>query len=96
MITFGIYAIVWYVKTKEEMNSAGADIPTAWLPIVPIANIYWIWKWCEGIGKVTRDDLSPVVALLLIMFLGPIGMAVIQSSLNKKALPVGVTPAAAY
>jgi hypothetical protein len=94
MITFGIYALVWYVKTKDEMNAAGAEIPTAWLLIVPIANIYWIWKFCEGVGKITRDDLSPIVALLLLMFLGPIGMAVIQSSFNKKALPVGNTAAA--
>ncbi len=87
LITFGIYGIVWFVKTKDEMNAVGAEIPTAWLLIVPIANIYWIWKFCEGVGKVTRNDLSGVVALLLLMFLGSIGMAVVQSSLNKKALP---------
>lgn len=87
LITLGIYGLVWFVKTKDEMNSAGAEIPTAWLLIVPIANIYWIWKYCEGVGKVTRDDLSPIVALLLLVFLGSIGMAVVQSSLNKKALP---------
>lgn len=29
LITVGIYAIVWYVKTKDEMNARGAQIPTA-------------------------------------------------------------------
>lgn len=40
LITFGIYQIVWYVKTKNEMNQLGATIPTAWLVIVPIVNIW--------------------------------------------------------
>ena len=39
LITFGIYAIVWTVKTKREMVKAGAEIPTSWLLLVPIANI---------------------------------------------------------
>jgi hypothetical protein len=29
IITFGIYTIVWFVKTKNEMNKLGAQIPTA-------------------------------------------------------------------
>jgi len=33
LITFGIYGLVWYVKTKNEMNAKGAQIPTAWLLI---------------------------------------------------------------
>ena len=46
IVTLGIYPIIWHVRTKNEMNATGADIPTAWLLIVPIANIYWLWKWC--------------------------------------------------
>src|SRR4030095_14203484 len=38
IITFGIYALVWFVKTKGEMVKHGAAIPPAWLLIVPIAN----------------------------------------------------------
>ena len=26
-VTFGIYALIWYVKTKNEMNARGAAIP---------------------------------------------------------------------
>jgi hypothetical protein len=40
IITFGIYVLVWYVKTKDEMNTLGASLPTAWLLIIPLANIY--------------------------------------------------------
>jgi len=29
IITLGIYFIFWLIKTKNEMNSLGAEIPTA-------------------------------------------------------------------
>ena len=38
LITFGIYSLYWQVKTKGEMNSLGADIPTAWLIVIPLVN----------------------------------------------------------
>jgi hypothetical protein len=82
-VTFGIYALVWYVKTKEEMNSQGASIPTAWLLIVPIANLYWVWKYCEGVQHVTHGAQSQALAFVLLLLLGPIGMAVVQSGFNK-------------
>jgi len=82
-ITFGIYALVWWVKTKNEMVKAGADIPTAWLIIVPIASIYWMWKWAGGVEHVTGGKYSQVIAFILVAVLGIIGMAIIQSELNK-------------
>lgn len=85
MITFGIYSLVWYVKTKDEMNTVGAQIPTAWLLIVPIANLYWFWKYCEGVEVATRKQMSAPVALLLLLLTGVIGMAIIQSNFNKVA-----------
>ncbi len=83
IVTFGIYALVWSVKTKGEMVRAGADIPTAWLLIVPIANIYWQWKWAGGVEHVTRGKSSQAVTFILMFLLGIIGMAIIQSALNK-------------
>lgn len=83
IVTFGIYALVWYVKTKNEMNRRGANIPTAWLIIIPIANIYWMWMYCVGVETVTKGAMSAPLAFLLLFFLGVIGMAIIQSSLNK-------------
>ncbi len=85
VITCGIYAIVWQVKTKDEMVSLGATIPTAWLLIVPFANLYWLWLYCVGVEKVTGGKTSSAVALLLLFLLGPIGMAVIQNSFNDIA-----------
>ena len=85
IITFGIYALVWYVRSKREMNTKGAQIPTAWLIIVPIVEWWWLWKFSQGVEMVTNKEMSAVAAFLLLFFLGSIGMAIVQSSLNKVA-----------
>lgn len=85
LITFGIYAIVWMVKTKNEMNNQGANIPTAWLMIVPVVSIYWMWKYSAGVEHVTRGKQSQVIAFILMFVLGVIGMAIIQDAFNKVA-----------
>jgi hypothetical protein len=74
------YQIYWFVQTKEEMNELGCDIPTSWLMIVPFANWYWDWKYCEAVQSVTLDKVSAglcffilqwklIVAIILIMVL---------------------------
>jgi hypothetical protein len=85
IITFGIYALVWIVKTKNEMNSVGASIPTAWLIIIPLVNIWWLWKYSEGVEVSTRNGLSSPIAFILLFVLGLIGMAIIQNQFNKVA-----------
>jgi hypothetical protein len=82
-VTFGIYSIYWFVVTKGEMNSKGASIPTAWLIIVPIVNIYWMWKWSEGVEHVTDNKMSGILAFILVWLLGSIGSAIVQDSFNK-------------
>lgn len=84
-VTFGIYGIVWYVSTKEEMNTKGAQIPTAWLLIIPFVNLYWLWVYAKGVEKVTNGASSALSNFLLRLFLGPIGMAITQSAFNKVA-----------
>lgn len=82
-VTFGIYSIVWEVKTKNEMVSLGSEIPTAWLLIIPFANYYWLWKYCEGVEKITNGETSAVLAFVLLFLLGVIGMAILQNEFNK-------------
>lgn len=83
LITFGIYGLYWMVKTKGEMNERGASIPTAWLIIVPFVNIWWMWKYSEGVGIVTNEKLSGVLTFILLWLIGVIGMAIIQDAFNK-------------
>ncbi len=85
IITLGIYSLFWYVTTKNEMNAKGAQIPTAWLIIIPFVNIWWYWKFCEGVELVTNKAMGVAVAFLLLWLLGAIGEAIIQSELNKVA-----------
>jgi len=83
IITLGIYGLVWYVQTKGEMNTRGADIPTAWLLIIPFANFYWLWRYSKGVEKVTSGASGAGGTFFLLLLLGPIGMAVTQSAFNK-------------
>ncbi len=85
LLTLGIYAIVWFVKTKNEMNNAGASIPTAWLMLVPIVNIWWMWKYGMGVDQVSQGKLSAPVSLLLLWLLGVIGIAIVQHTFNRCA-----------
>ncbi len=85
IITLGIYSLFWYVATKNEMNTKGAQIPTAWLLIIPFVNIWWYWKFSEGVELVTNKGMGVAVAFLLLWFLGTIGEAIIQNNLNKVA-----------
>lgn len=86
IITFGIYTIYWFVQTKNEMNSLGADIPTAWLIIVPIANLYWFYKYCEAFSIYVKKDNNPILWFILYIVAGIIIPALVQSELNKLAM----------
>lgn len=85
IVTLGIYSIYLLVKTKYEMNRMGAEIPTALLMIVPIVSIWWLWKYSQGVEKVTNEQMSGVLAFILVWLLGFIGQAIVQDSFNKVA-----------
>lgn len=91
LVTFGIYSIVWFVKTKDEMNELiGEKIPTAWLTIVPIAVWWWQWRFAIGVEQVTNGKVSKTSAFLLTFFLGSLGMAIVQSGINAAVVAVAV------
>jgi UDP-N-acetylmuramyl pentapeptide phosphotransferase/UDP-N-acetylglucosamine-1-phosphate transferase len=82
-ITFGIYPIYWAVSTKNDMNGLGAKIPTGWLLIIPIANIYWLYKYSEGFAQHLKKDNNTVLWFVLFLIVGIITPAMVQSELNK-------------
>jgi hypothetical protein len=85
IITFGIYALYWLVQTKKEMNGLGATIPTAWLLIVPIANLYWMYKYCEAFATYVKKDNNAVLWFIVYVLVSIIMPAIVQSELNKLA-----------
>lgn len=85
IITLGIYGIYWSVQTKEELNKLGAEIPTSWLLIVPIANIYWLYKYSEGFSLKVKKDNNGILWFIVFWFIGIIMPAIVQPELNKIA-----------
>ena len=85
IITLGVYYIYWLVKTKTEINGLGAQIPTAWLLIIPIANIYWFYKYAEGFSLQVKKDNNAVLWFLLFWLVTIITPAIVQSEMNKIA-----------
>ncbi|MET0932328.1 MAG: DUF4234 domain-containing protein [Mycetocola sp.] len=83
LITFGIYWIVWLAKTRGELKSQGAAVPTTWLVIVPVVSIWWLWKFAEGVAQVTGGGVGGKFALLLL--LGNIGATFVQAGMNERA-----------
>jgi len=85
IITFGIYAIYWLVSTKNEINSLGGEVPTGWLIIIPIVNLYWIYKYCEGFAEKVKQDNNTILWFILFILVGFIMPAIVQLQLNKLA-----------
>ena len=82
-ITLGIYFLYWAVSTKRDINSKGGNIPTSWLLIVPIANLYWLYKYCEGFAEVVKKDNNGLLWFVVTILAGIIIAAGFQSELNK-------------
>ena len=81
--TFGIYSLVWTVKSKRDMNSLGAEIPTSWLLIIPVVNLFWLYKYAEGFAQNVKKDDSTMMWFVMSLFAGIIMPFVVQSELNK-------------
>ncbi|HEX4058118.1 MAG TPA: DUF4234 domain-containing protein [Galbitalea sp.] len=83
LVTLGIYTLVWNVKTKNEMNKTIANrIPTAWLLIVPIANIFWLVAYSRGARQFNGAG-STAGTFWLLALLGIIGEAILQARFNR-------------
>jgi len=85
IVTLGIYALYWFVVTKDEMNGLGAKVPTAILIIIPIVNIYWLYKYAEAFATVVKKDNNTILWFVLVWFIAIIAMPLMQIELNKLA-----------
>lgn len=85
ILTFGIYYILWIIKTRKEINSCGANIPTPWLLIIPGVSLYFEYKYAEGFSRYVSKDMDTQFWFLLILTLWPAAIILIQKELNKIA-----------
>ena len=85
LVTFGIYALVWHVQAKDEVNrSIAADMPSAWWLLVPIAGpLHRMWKWCAGAEKAT--GVSGISAFLFFLVIPIVAIPVMVSNFNAAA-----------
>lgn len=64
--TLNFYSIYWWVVTKNELNKMGAKIPTAWLRFIPIASMYFHYKYAQAFSKYVDRSNSPIAYFVLI------------------------------
>ena len=96
LITGCIYGIYWMVSTKNEMNNEfGAEIPTAWWLIVPIGNIWWLYKYAEGFAMKVKKDNNVALWVILFILVTIVAPGFVQSELNSKAAGGSVKPTVA-
>ena len=86
ILTLGIYFIYWGISTKNEINDEfKTDIPTGWLLIIPIANIYWLYRYTEAFVTKVKGDDDTALWFILFWLVGIIMPWIVQSELNKLA-----------
>lgn len=87
LVTLGIYRIIWYVMTHNEMKEKGIEIVHPLLALIPFVGffifIYFLWQYSEGVEKVTNGKYSQVVAFLLLLLIGSIGIGLVQNAYNE-------------
>ena len=84
-LTFGIYGLYWFVSTKRDICSKGADIPPVILIFIPIANIFWVVKYAIGFSEHVKKDDNKALWVVLFLLFSIIIPGVVQSNLNKIA-----------
>ena len=86
IFTFGIYFLYWVINSKQEINeNFDAKIPTCWLIIIPIVNIYWLYRYAEAFSLHVKKDDSPIFWALLFILISIITPALVQIELNEFA-----------
>ena len=85
IITCGIYFIYWFWKSKNDINELGGDIPPAWMYLIPVVNVYWLYRYAKSFSEVIKRDDNTILWFLLFFLVGIVAPAIVQSELNKIA-----------
>ena len=85
IITFGIYALVWWFKTSKEVKELSEIDFSSWGIFIPIYNLFVLYKYFSGIEKISEGKTSTILLFLLWVIIAPVAIIIIQSELNKHA-----------
>jgi hypothetical protein len=85
IITLGFYFIYWAVVTKRALRCRGADMPTAWLLIIPLVHFYFWFRFAKAFTAIIKHGNDYIGYFLLMALLPHVGMFVIQHELNQIA-----------
>jgi len=83
-LTFGIYFIYWFYVTSKELQELGADIPSFILFLLPVANLYWVYRYIEEWARITGKD-NPILYFLVFLFFNIAIPFLVQKELNNIA-----------
>jgi hypothetical protein len=79
--TYGVYLFYWAVQTKHNIVRLGGSIPTSWLLLIPLVNIWWMWKYAEAVEDVTKGEIGKVFTFIMLI-ISLLGIPVLQSRYN--------------
>ena len=83
LATLGIYFVYWFFATRRELVEKGAEIHSAWFSIIPILNVYFLYKYSEAFNKYVSKDNS-VINYTLLLILVPGGSEfILQNLINN-------------
>lgn len=72
------------IHTKRDINeNYNENIPTCWFLIIPIANIYWLFRFTEVFVTKVRKKDDVAIWFLVFLFVGIITPYVVQKEINN-------------
>lgn len=83
LFTLGIYPIIWFWQTAQELTAKGQDIPNPIFMFIPILNLLFIWKYCEAVEKITNGAQTAIMSLVFFVIFCPYGMMAVQQKFNE-------------
>lgn len=83
IITLSLYGLYWSYVTAKQIDQGTNVSVSPWMVIIPILNLYALWKICKGAEAVT--DQSGALLFILFIVFSPISWYMIQSGINKTA-----------
>ncbi|MDY6769792.1 MAG: DUF4234 domain-containing protein [Candidatus Nanohaloarchaea archaeon] len=86
-LTAGIYFLYWFYSTWNDFSDGAArwrTTLTTLLLLVPVVNIWVMWKHAAAAAAVTGEG-SPILATALYIVFFPAGVYMVQSHINAAA-----------